>query len=138
MTQFSVSGISLDLFRLDYNSISCPPQVSSGSIIEFSDVNSVLHMDHNRYLFLRDESIIVARRMLHLFGKSLGMKRGALFVDGCIAEIFNACKNISPTGRTHINWLDQWAGYLVVANEVRCLNDPVLCTFQCVKYCIAS
>ena len=117
----SIIRISLtELFRLDYNTVSVSPQMPSKILIDQGSSSSVFHLTGvNRFLYLRHESSVAsAKEMLHLLGMTLGAKRGALFVDGCIAELCDAARGMSRNGKTQISWLDQWAGLVVLSKEI--------------------
>ena len=57
--------------------------------------------------------------MLRVLGKALGVKKGAIVVDACVADMYEAASEKgSSFGESHIGWLHEWIGSLVVAKEV--------------------
>jgi len=120
-----------DLFRPDYDSMARSPRVAPELIISRNLADSLKYTPtKNRYFFLRESSTYTkATILLHMLGKSFGEKQGSLFVDGCIAEMFNAHQGAGPAGRRqHGHWLDQFCGQLVVTNEV------LVSSFPCVDH----
>jgi len=117
----SIIRMSLtELFRLDYNTVSVSPQMPSKILIDQGSSSSVFYLTGvNRFRYLRHESSVAsAMEMLRFLGMALGAKRGALFVDGCIAELCDAARGMSRNGKAQICWLDQWAGLVVLSKEI--------------------
>lgn len=107
------------LFDVDFDSIQYAPRV------ETSDSWSVWQPDRCRFRFMTDEMATSARDMVHSLGVALGQKGASSYVDACVANVLEAC--IATThaleGPRQVNWLHEWIGSIVLANEVSfCLN----------------
>jgi hypothetical protein len=71
------------------------------------------------FRFLSRESSTVALECLRVLGVALGPKYTALFVDACIADMYEACverveQRALLTGSSQVEWLHKWIGSLVV------------------------
>jgi hypothetical protein len=77
-----------------------------------------------RFRHMNNETTHLARNMIRALGTALGPKHGAVFVDSCIADLFEACVSRvehrqSMVGKSHGDWLHEWIGSIIVAQEVR-------------------
>lgn len=102
------------LFDVDFDSIQYAPRV------ETTDAWNVWQPDRCRFRFMRDDTARSAREMVHALGTTLGEKGASLFVDACVADVLEACiaATHSLTGPRQAEWLHEWIGRLVIANEV--------------------
>jgi hypothetical protein len=102
------------LFDVDFDSIQYAPRV------ETSDSWSVWQPDRCRFRFMSDEMARSAQDMVRSLGVTLGQKGASLYVDACVANVLEA--SISTThaleGPRQVNWLHEWIGFIVLANEV--------------------
>jgi len=87
-----------------------------------------------RFLHLRSSAAVDAMKaMVQLFGSILGTKHVAVFVDNCVADLFEACSTRAMSkgngsdlkdkmflfcGSDQVDWLYKWIGSLVLANEL--------------------
>lgn len=108
-----------ELFRFDYGTLSVSPQIPSKLLIQTGNSESGDNRSRTKhFLYLRGDTLVSSFRMLRFFGLALGKKKGALFFDSCIADICDAGGSMKRSGKGQIDWLDEWAGLIVVANEV--------------------
>ena len=62
---------------------------------------------------------LLARKMLRTLGGSIGFKRAAIMIDACISDFYEATlKQIASSGDVHAEFLHQWIGSIVVADEI--------------------
>ena len=76
------------------------------------------------FRYLQGANLELAKGMLRLLGKALGMKQSTIFVDSIIADLYEEClsrvdNQLNLTGKSQVQWLHQWIGSLVLAREVR-------------------
>jgi len=97
---------------------------------EVLDTNS-----HYSFRFLTDMSSINAvLSFLRLLGEGIGGNNCAIFVDECIADIYEECSHASESGivfhgKGQLNWLRRRVGYVIMAKEVRrifMVRTPIL------------
>eukprot|EP00561_Arcocellulus_cornucervis_P002106 CAMPEP_0185823056 /NCGR_PEP_ID=MMETSP1322-20130828/27608_1 /TAXON_ID=265543 /ORGANISM="Minutocellus polymorphus, Strain RCC2270" /LENGTH=92 /DNA_ID=CAMNT_0028520573 /DNA_START=54 /DNA_END=329 /DNA_ORIENTATION=- len=79
--------------------------------------------NQTRYAFLREEeSVSSTLDMLNLLGRALGARKGALFVDACIADLSDHASllhsDMSLTGKSQVQWLGRWSGLPVLAGKI--------------------
>ena len=90
-----------------------------GAVTDVEIINSKrqssLHFRH-----LNKDIGLLVRKMLQTLGMSLGFKHGAIMVDACISDFYEATLGqLSSGGEIHVEFLHQWIGSIVVAKEVR-------------------
>ena len=71
-----------------------------------------------------------ALAMICALGSALGPKHSALFVDLCIADLFNDClarveSGASRWGRSQVFWCHEWIGCLALIRELLCGAFPM-------------
>ena len=87
-----------------------------------TDVGGIDSKRQSSLLFrhLNKDIGLLVRQMLQTLGMSLGFKRGAIMVDACISDFYEASlEQLSSGGEIHVEFLHQWIGSIVVAEEVR-------------------
>ena len=109
------------LFDVDFDSIRYAPRV------ETIDSWNVWQPDTCRFRFMMDDTAKSSRDMVQLLGAALGQKGASSFVDACVADVLEACMATTHTliGAKQVDWLHQWIGFIIVAEEVRALNSVV-------------
>jgi hypothetical protein len=77
--------------------------------------------------WLNSELSSLAFEMLEAFGRALGVKYGALFVDGVISDLSEASLHMPSNPDSIAEWMHEWIGSLIVARVVLhgafCLDD---------------
>ena len=103
----------LALFDIDFSStISCSPHSAVLSLVDEAESGALLF--HFRYMGI--ESVHSAERMVECLGKLMGTKNAAIFIDGCVADTFEA---ISSSLESHSSLsLHELVGLLIVARNV--------------------
>ena len=120
----SVRHSITELLDVDFGS----PNVTNGVSIELMDQGNLLEYTPNFHGSVRRRHLTPASEketvtMVHGIGRILGPKHAAIFVDACVADLFNDCvarveaKN-SRTGRSQEAWCHQWIGCLTLMREV--------------------
>lgn len=72
-----------------------------------------------QFRWLDSETALLSKNMLVVLGRILGVKHGALIVDAFISDFCEeGMDRVSSFGASHIEWLHNWIGSLVVAKEV--------------------
>jgi hypothetical protein len=76
-----------------------------------------------RFRNMNQDNSKLTTAMFRSLGRALGMKRGAVIVDSCIADLYESCLprvaiHSLLVGNSQIDWLHEWIGSLVVAREV--------------------
>lgn len=106
------------LFDVDFDSIQYAPRV------ETTDSWNVWQPDRCRFRFMVDDTALSSRDMVQLLGAALGQKGSCSFVDACVANVLEACMTTTHTsfGPRQVDWLHQWVGSIIVADEVSKLN----------------
>ena len=72
---------------------------------------------------MSNETKSFAVEMIHALGKALGPKHTAVFVDACIAELFEALvgrveSRVSLVGKSETEWLHEWIGSIILVREL--------------------
>jgi hypothetical protein len=72
---------------------------------------------------MTNETKEVAVNMLRSLGKALGPKYTAVFVDACIADLFEACisrveSRVSLVGKSQTEWLHERIGSIILVQEM--------------------
>ena len=77
------------------------------------------------FVHLSKDGAMLAKGTVQMLGKALGTKHGALAVDSCVADFYEAYISLinpsvaGPTaGAAYVEWLHAWIGYLALASEV--------------------
>jgi len=139
----SVIRLSLtELLQLDLTTLPLSPDMPSRLLIEQSGSLQTLNSSgRTRYAFLREEASVSATLdMLSLLGRALGARKGALFVDACIADLNDNASSLhvdmSWTGKSQVQWLGRWSGLPILVREILsaafggvgegCCNDKIL------------
>jgi len=112
------------LLDVDFGS----PSIANGVSIELLDHQNLLESKpcvhgSNRRLHLTPASEEEAIEMVHELGQILGPKHASIFVDSCIADLFNDCvaraeTRTSRLGRSQEAWCHTWIGCLTLVREV--------------------
>ena len=120
----SVRQSLAELLDVDFGS----PNVTNGVSIELVDQGNLLESTPNFHGSVRRRHLTPASEketitMVQGIGRILGPKHAAIFVDACIADLFNDCvtrveaKN-SRTGRSQEAWCHQWIGCLILMRDI--------------------
>ena len=120
----SVRRALAELLDIDFGS----PNVAHGVSIELLDQQNLLdtkpHFQGSvRRKHLTPASDKEATAMIRGLGQILGAKHAAIFVDACVADLFNDCvarveAGNSRFGRSQEAWCHQWIGCLTLIREV--------------------
>lgn len=110
---------SVDLFDIDFDSLQYSSTITSAAAIEESLVVHSNGSTHFRFRYMSDETRASADHVVQSFGKALGPKHAVSFVDGCIADLLDSRIGLNHNEQSHVVWLHQWVGYIIVATEVR-------------------
>ena len=139
----SVIRLSLtELLQLDPTTLPLSPDMPSSRLFieQSGSLQTMNSTGRTRYAFLREEeSVSFTLDMLNLLGRALGAKKGALFVDACIADLSDNSSllhsDMSLTGKSQVQWLGRCSGLPVLAGEILfatfgggggCCNDKIL------------
>ena len=71
--------------------------------------------------YMNKESSQLAKVMLQSLGADLGTKQGALVADALLSDVFEFHIDKMPNiySAVYTDWLHEWIGSLIVANQVR-------------------
>ena len=139
----SVIRLSLiELLQLDPTTLPLSPDMPSSRLFieQSGSLQTMNSTNQTRYAFLREEeSVSSTLDMLNLLGRALGARKGALFVDACIADLSDHASllhsDMSLTGKSQVQWLGRWSGLPVLAGKILaaafsgdggCCNDNIL------------
>lgn len=79
----------------------------------------------HQFKYMDEDTLKLARAMIHKLSRLLGPKRCAIYADGCIANIFDSLasrmQNLNPSlsDTNHFTWIQQNYGLAVISVEVR-------------------
>eukprot|EP00978_Attheya_sp_CCMP212_P010097 scaffold24247_cov54-Attheya_sp.AAC.7 len=124
MAAFLTTDTVAQLLDVDFDSITNSPQITHMALMNENVLASLDQPDFRRFVHLRESASTKAvKLMIRMFGLALGQKRAAMFIDGCIADVFEACTESSEATSNfvtigHVAWLHRWAGTILVAHEV--------------------
>ena len=130
-----------ELFTLDENAVVYSPQ----NITVMNDTSTSLQIispNHNHFTYMRGKTVLEAKRMIHSFTVALGFRQTVLFVDSCIAELyedfmenereyFNHDYTQCRFDNKYTDWIRPKLGLIAVAHEVRC--DYAKCRYFLAK-----
>lgn len=80
-----------------------------------------------QFKFMREETVKVAKGMIHKISQLLGPKRCVIYADECILNIFDSLSDriqsqkSSVSDKNHFTWIQKYYGLAVLATEVSSL-----------------
>ena len=113
-----------EIFALDNDVISHSPKVYHDPAVDMITTGSLSLSHGSHFLYMQGlDTIAAAKKMVKVITNSIGLKRSAILIDTCVADLFDSLSkkivdNRSLCDETHSNWLNKQQGLVVIAIEV--------------------